>query len=177
MNQTTRTRRIPRPRALPRTCGRSRGQTLVEFALVFPIFILLLAGIADLGLGLYTYMNVINGARVGARFATVNATNPSAIINAAQSSGIGTGATVTVWCWSVAANSGAQTPTTAPGSAGWESCSTTGTDAPAAGDTVAVTVTDPYGPIWPIHIHAGVVNADLFTTPLSLSSTVRMMVE
>ena len=98
---------------------RIRGQSLVEFALVLPIFILLMAGIADVGIGLFQYMNVINGARVGARFATLNATNPSAVQNAVQSSGNGSSATVTVSCWSVAGNGGTQVPTTAPGGTGW----------------------------------------------------------
>ena len=38
-----------------------RGQSLVEFALVFPLFILLLAGMIDFGLGLYSYMTINNG--------------------------------------------------------------------------------------------------------------------
>lgn len=46
---------------------RSRGQSLVEFALILPVFLLLVAGMTDFGMGLYSYMTVINAARDGAR--------------------------------------------------------------------------------------------------------------
>ena len=155
--------------------SRTRGQALTEFAFVVPVFVLLLLGIADAGLGLYQDMNVINSARVGARFGSLNATNPAAVINAAQSSGVGTSATVTVSCWSVVANSGTQVPSSSPGGAGWESCSTTGTDAPAAGDTIAVTVSYPY--TWMVPINIPFLNAHLFNSPTNLVSTVEMPVE
>ena len=51
---------------------RSRGQALVEFAVVLPVFLLILAGVIDFGLGLYSQMTVINAAREGARYAVVN---------------------------------------------------------------------------------------------------------
>ena len=55
---------------------RERGQSLVEFALVFPFFALLLFGIVDLGRYVYT-MNALNeAAREGAR-AGVVAIRPS----------------------------------------------------------------------------------------------------
>jgi Flp pilus assembly protein TadG len=49
----------------------ARGQSVVEFALVFPVFVLVLAGIIDFGLGLFSYMSMINGAREGARLGVV----------------------------------------------------------------------------------------------------------
>jgi Flp pilus assembly protein TadG len=51
---------------------RERGQGLVEFALVFPLIILLLMGIFDLGRAIYAYNTVANAARQGARVAAVN---------------------------------------------------------------------------------------------------------
>ena len=144
-----------------------RGQSLVEFALVLPIFILLLAGIADFGIGLYQYMTVINSARVGARFGTLNATNPSAIVNAAQSAGIGSSATVTVSCWSVVGNGNVTTPTSAPGGAGWGTCSASSPNPTTSGDTIAVTVTYNYSMILPL----------TFGHTIPMSSTVQMMVE
>jgi Flp pilus assembly protein TadG len=51
---------------------RSRGQALVEFALIFPVFILLLFGILDLGRAIYAYNTVGQAAREGARVAIVN---------------------------------------------------------------------------------------------------------
>ncbi len=50
----------------------TRGQGLVEFALVFPIIILIFFGIFDLGRGVYAYNTIANAARVGARVAVVN---------------------------------------------------------------------------------------------------------
>lgn len=51
---------------------RRQGQSLVEFAVVLPVFLLVLAGIVDFGLGLYSQMTVINAAREGARLGVVD---------------------------------------------------------------------------------------------------------
>ncbi|MCU0501641.1 MAG: pilus assembly protein [Anaerolineae bacterium] len=47
-----------------------RGQNLVELALVMPLLILLLAGMADLGRAFFSYIQITNAAREGARAAT-----------------------------------------------------------------------------------------------------------
>ena len=52
-----------------------RGQGLVEFALVFPLIILILFGVFDLGRGIYAYNTLANAARQGARVAAVNQLN------------------------------------------------------------------------------------------------------
>jgi Flp pilus assembly protein TadG len=52
---------------------RTRGQALVEFALVLPIFMLLVTGMLDFGFALYSRMTVINAAREGARAAVTAA--------------------------------------------------------------------------------------------------------
>jgi hypothetical protein len=49
-----------------------RGQALVEFALVFPILILLIVAIFDVGRAVFLYNNLTNAAREGARLAIVN---------------------------------------------------------------------------------------------------------
>ena len=162
-------RRAPTPRSRP------SGQALTEFAFMLPVFILLLLGIADAGLGLYQDMGVINGARVGARFGSLNVTNTSGVANAVYASGVSSTATVTVSCWSALANGGNQVPSTPPGGSGWESCTTTGTNAPAAGDTIAVTVSYPYS--WMVPINIPFLNAHLFNSPTSLTSTVEMPIE
>lgn len=51
---------------------RTRGQSLVEFALILPIFVLLTVGIIDGALALFNYSTVSNAARQGARVAIVN---------------------------------------------------------------------------------------------------------
>ena len=50
---------------------RGAGQAMTEFALVLPIFAILLFGIVDLSRFVYTANALNNGAREGARFATV----------------------------------------------------------------------------------------------------------
>jgi Flp pilus assembly protein TadG len=51
---------------------RSRGQSLVEFALVVPIFFLLLFGFIDVGRYVYTTTAYGQAAREGARWASVD---------------------------------------------------------------------------------------------------------
>jgi hypothetical protein len=51
---------------------RSRGQALVEFALVLPIFVLLMLVVFDFGRGIYTYNGVSEAAREIARTTIVN---------------------------------------------------------------------------------------------------------
>lgn len=51
---------------------RARGQTLVEFALVVPIFLLIVLGLFDVGRAVFNYNTVANAAREGARVAIVN---------------------------------------------------------------------------------------------------------
>jgi Flp pilus assembly protein TadG len=51
---------------------RSRGQSLVEFAIVFPIFILVLFGLIEFSFMLYSQMTVSNAAREAARVSVVD---------------------------------------------------------------------------------------------------------
>lgn len=53
---------------------RSRGQSLVEFALILPVFILLLVGLFDVGRAVYGYNTVSNASREAARVAIVDQT-------------------------------------------------------------------------------------------------------
>ena len=56
-----------------RGIGRAaRGQSLVEFALIIPILLLMLMGILDLGRAVAAYNSVSNAARSAARVAVVN---------------------------------------------------------------------------------------------------------
>jgi Flp pilus assembly protein TadG len=58
------------------------GQSIVEFALVLPIFLLILCAILDFGVLLYSRMTVINAAREGARAATLMAGESPGVIQA-----------------------------------------------------------------------------------------------
>jgi Flp pilus assembly protein TadG len=50
-----------------------KGQALVEFALLVPIFAILLFAIVDFGMGFYSWITVTNSAREGARVGAVHA--------------------------------------------------------------------------------------------------------
>ena len=65
MIRTVRARRPPRRRA-------TRAQALVEFALVAPVFFLILFGIIDFGRYVYYTQVLNNAAREGARYAIVH---------------------------------------------------------------------------------------------------------
>ena len=86
MTRATRIRRTP---GATTRHGR-RGQALVEFALVLPVFLLLLFGLIDVGR--YVYMNSVlsQAAREGARLAAVEASwigNPSGDASCNQPNG------------------------------------------------------------------------------------------
>jgi hypothetical protein len=51
--------------------GRTAGQSLVEFALVLPVFLLLLFGLIDIGRYVFTVNALSQAAREGARFGSV----------------------------------------------------------------------------------------------------------
>jgi len=51
---------------------RSEGQGLVEFALVLPVFMVILIGMVDLGRAIWANNSVANSAREAARFASVH---------------------------------------------------------------------------------------------------------
>lgn len=84
-----------------------RGQSLVEFALILPIFVLLMVGIFDLGHVVWSNDALTNASREGARFAIVNGNQSqtpasrqdvkNAAINWAANAGTSVSATV---CWS-----------------------------------------------------------------------------
>ena len=59
MTQTTRKRDKKRGQ---------RGQTMVEFAIVLPIFLLLLLGIAQGGIAFNNYIQLTDATRAGARY-------------------------------------------------------------------------------------------------------------
>ena len=54
-----------------------RGTQLAELAIVIPIFVLLLAGVAEFGLYFYTYTTLDKATRVAARYITSVPYNPN----------------------------------------------------------------------------------------------------
>lgn len=145
-----------------RSRRRSRGQSLVEFAVVLPVFLLVLSGIMDFGFLLYSRMTVINSAREGAR-AVVAYTDPTLVNQipdvargqvTGTSGGMITNAMVSVTCVPL---TGAAAPR----------CSTNSFAQAKPGDAVRVTVTYPYRPFFPL----------LFGQTINMSSTVQMSLE
>lgn len=61
---------------------RFRGQGLVEFALVLPIFVFLLVALFDMGRAVFAFNTLTNAAREGARVAIVNQDVPSIVARA-----------------------------------------------------------------------------------------------
>jgi hypothetical protein len=51
---------------------RERGQTMVELALVLPLFVMVLVGIISLGIGVFYQQQVTNAAREAARYAAIH---------------------------------------------------------------------------------------------------------
>jgi len=70
-----------------------RGQSLVEFAMIIPIFLLLAVVIFDLGRSIYYYSAIHNAAREGARYGSVNKEDWSGMRAAAQKYAVGVGLT------------------------------------------------------------------------------------
>ena len=54
------------------------GAVILEFAIVAPVVLLLLIGSLDLGLAVYAYNTLAEGARAGTRYAAVNGTGGGA---------------------------------------------------------------------------------------------------
>jgi hypothetical protein len=141
-----RTDKASRPR-------KTRGQSLVEFAIVLPLFLLILAGIVDFGMGLYTSITVTNAAREGARLGVVddNPVDIEARVRAAATGLDPTKLTVTLSCKEASGST-------------WVACSGSGWD---PGDSLVVKADYIYRMIWPL----------AFGTQIPITTTVEMRVE
>jgi Flp pilus assembly protein TadG len=159
----------PKPSPSRRRSDRGRGQSLVEFALVVPLFLLLVAGMIDFGLGLNASITVTNAAREGARLGvvtkltTLESDFTTAVTTRVQSmlTGLASGATITVTCLRPAASS--------PATCVFDT-SPSGSPLPAtatSGDSVVVAVSYDYPMIWPL----------AFGTKIKLSSTSTFRIE
>ncbi len=101
-----------------------RGQSLVEFALVVPILILIIVGTFDLGFAVYADNTLSLAAREGARYAVTRRTT----------------ATDADICQRVSQSAAALTVT----------CTVTWTPGRTQGSTVSVTATANYTPLTPV---------------------------
>ncbi|MFI5259188.1 MAG: TadE/TadG family type IV pilus assembly protein [Candidatus Limnocylindrales bacterium] len=143
--------------ARPATRGPERGQSLVEFALVFPVFILLLAGIFDFGFGLYSQMTVINAAREAARSATIDP-DRTTILEIAQARVQAVAPFLNVGNLTVTATCVPIVSTT---------CDFSSATSSKRGDAVSITVAYPYQLIFPL----------AFGKTFNLTSTAQMILQ
>ena len=56
--------------------GREHGQSLVEFAVILPLLLLIVLGTVDLGMGFKTYIALTNASREGVRWITLHPSDP-----------------------------------------------------------------------------------------------------
>lgn len=166
----------PKPGPSSRRSNRRRGQAMVEFALVIPIFMLVLSGILDFGFALFSRMTVINAARDGAR-AAIMVSNTSTIPLVAQTNAIATAAqggiavTVTVdpspAKGDVTCLRTTVSVTSPPFCGNWNKYDlTTNPTGPQSGDSVSVTVHYTYKMFFPL----------AFGATFDLTSTVQMVI-
>jgi len=153
---TNQSARIGGRRSSSRRAGRrgDRGQSLVEFAVVLPVFLLILAGILDFGLGLFSQMTIINASREGARLGVVEPGNVSGIdarVKAMSTNLDLSKMNIAITC-------------ERPSGSAFVACTTPSWQ---AGDAVVVKVDYAYKMIWPLAMG----------TTLNLTSTVQMRIE
>ena len=67
---------------------RNRGQTLVEFALILPAFLMLIMGIVEFGRLMITYAGVASASREAARYGATVGINTSGVEHFADCAGI-----------------------------------------------------------------------------------------
>jgi Flp pilus assembly protein TadG len=169
-----------KPHPSRRRPGRGRGQALVEFALVIPIFLAVLAILIYFGFMLYSKMTVINAAREGARAGvmTVDRTTvPTVVRNRVISAAAAAGLTlvasdVTPSCLQTTST------TTPPPACTWTVYNKdTNPNGAQPGDSVKVTASYLLGNPIPLRLqllgNVMIVLPDSFT----LSSTVQMVLE
>ena len=152
------------------TRGRSRGQTLVEFALVIGIFLVMILALFDFGRAVYGTSSLGNAARMGARTAIVNQ-NAGAIRTRAADQAVALGLPSAAVTCSAGSATSAPTPTGDSGTCvEFRTTDLSGTcTTPHLGCIAVVTTKWTYIPITPV---AG----QLFGT-ISLTSTSRMPIE
>lgn len=89
----------------PNTTKRPSGQSLIEFALVLPVLLLLIIGAMDIGRMFFTKIVLTNAAREGANYLALNKKEPEngyqntwkAIQDEANSSGVSLAYTDVEW--------------------------------------------------------------------------------
>ncbi len=131
-----------------------KGQALVEFALLVPIFLILLFAIVDFGMGFYSWITVTNSAREGARIGAVLASENEIRDRVFDTAGlINEGTNMDVFVTNSADNGG------------------------LPGESVVVQVDYRYDLITPLASLVAFLSGDIIGPQLTLSSTAEMRLE
>jgi Flp pilus assembly protein TadG len=72
---------------------RENGQDVVEFALILPLLLLLIFGIVEFGIVMFSYNTISNAAREGARVSVISGATTDEIVAAVQALAPGLGLT------------------------------------------------------------------------------------
>lgn len=70
-------------------CHRDNGQELVEYAIVLPLLMLLLLGIMEFAIVIFSYDTIANAAREGARYGIIHPTDTAGIEAVARDRALG----------------------------------------------------------------------------------------
>lgn len=139
------------------------AQTFVEFALVFPIILMITYGIIELGRMVFIYASVTNGAREGSRYGSAAGVGDNSIVQYADCAGIKDAVRHTAFLITVPDSNINISYEISP-SAGWSTtCATVQSDPSIVqlGDRVLVQVAVQYEPIIGnfLGIHGFTINA------------------
>jgi Flp pilus assembly protein TadG len=74
--------------------NRGTGQSLVEFALILPLMVLIIAGLFDLGRAFFASITITNAAREGARYGALNPDYITGACNATKNEALASGITI-----------------------------------------------------------------------------------
>lgn len=153
---------------------RSRGQALVEFALVFPVIVLLIFGFIDVGRAVLAYNTLTSAARQGARVAVVSQVDPASAPFRCEANRPTENAADPWWTFRGCAIAAGSSLGVAAGDVSITYTAPPGTTVEctlqvSVGCIAAVTVTHQFNPITPL--------AGTILGPMTMSSTSEMPVE
>jgi Flp pilus assembly protein TadG len=147
---------------------RQSGQSLVEFSLMIPVFLILVFGIIDFGMGLRAYITVAQATREGARFGSIG--NPAGTFSSGGS-GECNGSTQTSVVGKVCSTMGGLDLTNI------STVSVTYPNGQAPGNSIRVSAQYNYEYITPISAIVGFFSGGSMGSTIPVSSTTDMRLE
>jgi len=158
-----------------------RSQSLVEFALVVPMLLILVFGVIDFGMGLRSYLSVASATREGARFAVVGIP-PGAFTSGGTGDCNGTTSTTTIGkvCETLKGLNLSNVQSVTVESCSQASppvCSAATASNMLTGNSIRVTASYKYQYITPVKRLINVFSAGALGSYLTISSTTEMRME